>query len=109
MNRNLKWLIIIIAVMFFTWVAPMPIALKYCHAQTDFNQYLDKNVKICTVETCYIGVVNVVLDVEICKRYEPLTQACIEKERYIAIFITDSTGKVHGFRGEAIASIEEIQ
>jgi hypothetical protein len=76
---------------------------------TDWYSYIGKQVKVCTIADCYIGKVDTILEIEICKQREPITNNCIIREYYYTMLLRQIDDSLKIIRCEAINDIEEIK
>ena len=81
---------------------------SFSYAHTDYNAYVGKKVKIYAYTEKYIGVVENVMEVEICTKTEPLTGACVLKEKFCGLWLRLADKTIKSFRCESISRIEEI-
>ena len=75
----------------------------------DYYFFIGKQVKVCLISECYTGVVDDIIEIDICKQKEPLTGICIDKKEYYTMFLKQENGKIKSINCDLINSIEEIK
>jgi len=75
----------------------------------DWYSYVGKNVRVCVFSYYYIGRVDEVFEISICKQQEPLTGVCIDLKEYYTLILRQPSGKIIVIRCEAISDIQEIK
>ena len=80
----------------------------FSYAHTDYNAYVGKKVTLYAYTEKYVGVVEHVMEVEICTKTEPLTGACVLKEKFCGLWLRLADKTIKSFRCESISRIEEL-
>jgi hypothetical protein len=74
----------------------------------DWYSYVGKKVEVCVIGECYVGKVETILEIELCRQKDPLTNLCIVREIYYTMILRLPNDRLRLIRCEAIQTIEEI-
>ena len=74
-----------------------------------FRNYLGKNVEVCVIDNCYQGNVIDIIEAEICRQRDPLTESCIDVLKLYTLILRTEEGRIVVIACERITKIREIK